>query len=284
MIHETFSMKQTGSQDYARLITYIHDPAEEIGVTKRPLVLVCPGGAYVYTSAREAEPIALQFASMGYHSAVLHYSVAPGATYPVALTEVAASVKLFREHAEEWHIDPEKILVLGFSAGGHLAASYGCFWKEDFVAKEVGAADPEVLRPNGMILGYPVITSGEFAHQGSIENLLGDRYEELKEKMSLEKQVNADFPPTFLWHTFADGSVPVENSLLLVSALRKAGIPTEFHMYPDGGHGLSLCNEITTSVWGKEFQPQAETWIGLVRNWLKYHYPLTTEFRDDFPW
>ncbi len=284
MIHQTIPMKQTGSQDYARLITYVHEPSDEIGITRRPLVLICPGGAYWYTSPREAEPIALAFANMGYHSAVLHYSTHPGAHYPVALTEVAASVKLLREHAEEWHIDREKILVLGFSAGGHLAASYGCFWKEPFVAEEVGVADPEELRPNGMILGYPVITSGEFAHQGSIEALLGDRYEEMKEQMSLEKRVNGDFPPTFLWHTFADGSVPVENSLLLVSALRKAGIPTEFHMYPDGGHGLSLANETTISVWGKEFQPQAETWIDLVRAWMKYHYPLTTEFRDDFPW
>ena len=124
------------------------------------------------------------------------------------------TASLLREHAKEWHIDPHKIVVEGCSAGGHLAASLGVFWDEDFLAESQGlsASEHELLRPDGLLLCYPVITSGEFAHRGSFENLLGSRQEELGEKLSLEKQVTNKVPKTFIWHTFADQSVPVENS------------------------------------------------------------------------
>lgn len=269
MIQQTIQLKMTGSLPDARMKTYIIEDSPEFKIKKRPVVIVCPGGGYCYLSDREGEILALQYAAMGCHAVVLYYSIAP-AVYPAALLELAAVVKILREKAEEWHIDTDKVIVEGSSAGGHLAAGYGMFWKEDFIAKELGlaAADKELLRPDGMILNYPVITSGAFAHRDSFVNLLGARFDELAEKMSLEKQVNPDTPPAFIWHTYTDNCVPVENSLLLISAMKKAGIPVEFHMYPQGGHGLSLANELTESPEGHEIEPCCQSWISLVKSWI----------------
>ena len=125
------------------------------------------------------------------------------------------------------------------------------------------------MRPDGLLLCYPVITSGEFAHRGSFENLLGSRQEELGEKLSLEKQVTNKVPKTFIWHTFADQSVPVENSLLFVSALRRAGVPTEFHMYEKGAHGLALANKLTETNDGRAVQEECTSWVELAHTWLE---------------
>lgn len=284
MIYQTIPMQMQGSQADARLITYLQDHSEEIGISKRPLILICPGGGYGFTSEREWEPLALQFLAMGCHAAVLKYSCAP-ARYPVALTELAAAVKTVREHAEEWHVDPKAVLVLGCSAGGHLAASLGVLWKEAFLAEAVGiaAAEQEKLRPDGMILCYPVITGGEYAHRGSFECLLGEKEgsrerfedpESMLRKLSLETRVTQDTPPVFIWHTFTDGAVPVENSLLFVSALRRAGVSAEFHMYQEGGHGLSLANHLTAHRDGSGVQEECSSWISLVRTWLMSRYPF----------
>ena len=273
MLHETFPIQVEGSLPDTRLVTYILDYADNIKIDKRPLVLLCPGGGYQYTSEREAEIFAMQFLAMGYHAAVLRYSCAP-ARYPVALTELAASVLLIRENAEKWHVNPNQIIVQGCSAGGHLAASLGVFWQENFLAEALGlqAEQKELLRPDGMILCYPVITSGEFAHRGSFENLLGEHEAELAAKMSLENQVTDKTPPAFIWHTFTDGSVPVENSLMFVSALRRAGVSTEFHMYPCGGHGLGLANRLSMSASGSGIQEECTSWISLVHTWMESRY------------
>lgn len=281
MKNEIYKMEQAGSQPYAKLVTYIQDDSQEIGITARPLVLICPGGGYAFTSDREAEPLALQFLAMGYHAAVLRYSVAP-AVFPTALCELACSVRLIREHAEEWHVNPSQIIVLGCSAGGHLAASLGVFWNRDFLAKELGAesADRAQWRPDGMILCYPVITSGEFAHRGSFENLIGDRETEISgllgapalEALSLENQVSGDTPPAFFWHTFTDDAVPVENSLMFVNEMCRAKVRTELHVYPVGGHGLSLANRLTQGQGGAAVQEECVSWISLARTWIEGQY------------
>ncbi len=273
MINQTFDIQVEGSLPETQLITYIQDYYKEISIDRRPLVLICPGGAYAYTSPREGEAFAMQFLAMGCHAAVLKYSCAP-AEFPTSLTELAAAMALIRRNAEKWHVDPDKILVLGCSAGGHLAASLAEFWDEEFLGHALGLKDSErcLLRPDGLILCYPVITSGEFAHRGSFENLLGDREKELGDRLSLEKHVNEKMPPVFLWHTYTDGSVPVENSLLLVCALRKAGISVEFHMYPCGGHGLGLANRLTRSADGGAVQEECTSWIPLVRTWIESRF------------
>lgn len=234
----------------------------------RPLVLICPGGGYRMVSEREAEPVAMAFAAKGFHTAVLTYPVAP-VRFPQALYALGEAMAWIRAHAEENHIDPQKIAVSGYSAGGHLAASLGVFWKEAFLTEAIGCK-PEELRPNALILGYPVITSGEFAHRPSFERLLGEAPEEaLLEKVSLEKQVTADVPPTFLWHTYTDELVPVENSLLFANALHKAGVPMELHIYSTGVHGLSLANKVTEGAEIARLCPDCEGWIELACAWLR---------------
>ena len=120
---------------------------------KRPVVVICPGGGYEMTSDREAEPIAMQYLARGYHAVILRYSVAP-ARYPLALMQLAKTVAYLREHAGEFHIDTDKIILQGFSAGGHLAASLGVFWREKFISEALHT-DAEMVKPNGMILSYP---------------------------------------------------------------------------------------------------------------------------------
>lgn len=269
MIHEQISIKEKGSEAYARLVTYLWDASLELSIKTRPLVLICPGGAYHMTSDREAEAVAVKIMGMGFHAAVLRYSVAP-AEYPTALTETARAVRILRERAGEWGIDGDKIVVMGFSAGGHLAASYGVFWKERWLAEEVGCST-EQLRPNGLLLGYPVITSERaWIHEGSFRNLLGKQWnEELLGRLSLEKQVGPQTPKTFLWHTFADNTVPVENSILWVQAMCRQGIPVEFHLYEKGGHGLSLASALTNNPADTCIQEECQSWITLAEAWLR---------------
>lgn len=275
MIYKTIPMEMKNSSEKAKVTTYLIEHSEEIGIVKRPVVVVCPGGGYEFVSDREAEMVALKLNSFGYHAVVVRYSVSPDAEYPTALTELASVVAMLRKNAEEWHIDTNQILVQGFSAGGHLAASYGMFWSEPFLAEAVGVPT-EMLKPNGMILCYPVITSGEFAHRSSFVKLLGDRYDELVDKMSLENQVNENTPQAFVWHTFTDDCVPVQNSLLLIDAMVKKNIPVEFHMYPSGGHGLGLANKCTANPGGYGIKDDCESWMELLKIWLEHNYPIET--------
>ena len=230
----------------------------------RPAIVICAGGGYAFTADREAVPIALRFLDLGFQTFVLRYSCVPNTAFPGALLELAASVALVRDHAEEWSIDPDKIFVCGFSAGGHLAASLGVFWDREFVAPSLGRAAADV-RPNGMILGYPVITSGKFAHTGSINNVLLDRRtDETWALMSLEKQVTASTVPAFIWHTVADDAVPVENSLMFAAALRENGVPFALHITPDGRHGLSLAQTETGMV-----EEQLNDWPAWCAAWIR---------------
>ena len=270
MIHKKIEIKARGMEAVGNLYTYFLDSSIEMRPNeKRPVILMCPGGGYEMTSDREAEPMAMRFLAMGYHVAILRYSVCP-VRYPAALLQVAESVLYLKEHADEYHIDPEKIVVQGCSAGGHLAANYGIAWNSPFLTKLMGMEnDPEQLCVAGLLLCYPVITSGEKAHEESFRNLLGEQYEEKKEELSLENQVTPDTPPTFLWHTATDETVPVENSLYFFQACLQQGVSAELHIYPVGGHGLSLANEETCRANGIGVQKECQSWIGLAQTWLE---------------
>lgn len=267
MHYEEKEIQVAGSQPGTKLHIYIQDSSDALCWKERPLVLVCPGGGYQHTSDREAEPVAMQFLSMGYHVAVLRYSVAP-AVYPTALLELCASMIYIREHAKEWSVKSDAIYVGGFSAGGHLAASLGVFWKTDKQLADYFQVEAEVLQPNALILCYPVITSGEYAHRGSFDNLLAGK-QELLDKMSLENQVNEYVPKTFIWHTFEDKSVPLENSLYFAKALREHNIPFEYHVFPNGHHGLGLANRLSESEPGIDTQKACQAWISLCKTFLE---------------
>ena len=270
MIHKKIEIKARGMEAVGNLYTYFLDSSIEMRPNeKRPVILLCPGGGYEMTSDREAEPMAMQFLAMGYHVAILRYSVSP-VRYPAALVQVAESVLYLKEHADEYHIDPEKIVLQGCSAGGHLAANYGIAWNSPFLIKRMGMEnDPEKLRVAGLLLCYPVITSGEKAHEESFRNLLGEQYEEKKEELSLENRVTPDTPPTFLWHTSTDETVPVENSLYFFQSCLQQGVSAELHIYPVGGHGISLANEETCRANGIGVQKECQSWISLAQTWLE---------------
>lgn len=273
MIHKRIELEIDGyttENCNARLYTYVLDNYATIDEKRiRPAVLICPGGGYQHTSDREAEAVAVQMNAMGIHAFVLYYDVAPAVHFPVPQLEAAKAMLTIREHAQEWHIDKERIMILGFSAGAHLAGCIGAFYNRELLYQPLHTT-PDQLRPAGMVLCYPVITSGEFAHRGSFEHLLGEREAELGELVSLEKQVTKDTPPAFIWHTYEDGAVPVENSLLYAAAMRRAGVPFELHIYPRGGHGLSLGTEETKSAkGGNTVVPEVQNWIEMAGRWIK---------------
>lgn len=240
---EIIDVLTEGKSDYvAKLTAYIPDNIQAVDAARlRPAVLILPGGGYEHTSDRESEPIALEFIKSGICAFVLRYSIAP-ARFPQALCEALEAMRYIRENAKELQIDPNRIITCGFSAGGHLCASVGVFWNNSFLDRYIGK-ERKLFKPNALILCYPVITSGEFAHRGSFNNLLGENQtEELLKLNALENQITDDTPPCFIWHTYEDGSVPVQNTMLLASELIKQNIPTELHVYRRGGHGLSLGN------------------------------------------
>lgn len=271
MRHEKIKIQPPGSLNVGWLYTYLWDNSEELyDGRRRPMVVLCPGGAYGLTSDREAEALALKFMTMGCHSAVLRYSVAP-ARFPEALLQLAESVRLVREKAEQWYVQEEQIVVQGSSAGGHLAASLGVFWNRGFLSERLKCSS-EQIRPNRMILSYPVISSGEFAHVGSFQNLLGENWGEQRGKVSLENYVDADTPPTFLWHTDTDETVPADNSLLFVQSLRREKVPVEFHLYGTGVHGMGTAGPLTVDSQGRGVQKECENWMDLAANWLHWQW------------
>jgi len=253
----------------ASVTAYLLDWGGDGTRKKRPAVVICPGGGYWHLSQREGEPVAMEYLAMGYHAFVLWYTVAPG-RFPQGLLELALLVAQIREHSQEWEVDPERVVVSGFSAGGHLACSLGVFWNREFVYGPIGRRAKEI-RPDGMILCYPVITSGTYCHAGSFENLLGqDAGDERKRTLvSLERQAGPHTPKTFLWHTMTDETVPVQNALLFADALVKNGVNLEFHLFPTGGHGLSLAREDTCKGREDFIVPQCQCWIKLAGRWME---------------
>lgn len=270
------------------LTTYILDNYPTLDLTrKRPLVIVCPGGGYTHLSVREAEPIAIRMNSLGFHAAVLTYSLAP-MDFPAAFCDAAEAVHYVRSHAQEWNVDPDKIIVCGFSAGAHVAAGLGCYWNGRAADDTLGGKSApdasfntqapllpqfipysaEEIKPNALVLGYPVITAGEFCHDGSIKNVLGKKNKAHRSWVSLETKVSPDVPPVFMWHTDADETVVPENSLLFAGSLKRANIPFEYHLFARGVHGLALATAETCVPEGPTIEPECAVWPELLYNWL----------------
>jgi acetyl esterase/lipase len=226
-----------------------------------PAVIVCPGGGYVQLAMNhEGRQVASYLNSLGIAAFVLRYRLGPRYHHPVELGDAQRAIRMLRSHAAEWRLDPARIGIMGFSAGGHLAmtASTG------FDAGVPAATDPVEhvsSRPDFVVLGYPVISLTEtWTHQGSKTNLLGNSPDpELAKSLSGEQAVKKDTPPTFIFQTNADTTVPAENSVYYYLALRKMGVPAEMHIFEKGPHGVGLANDdAALSEWSK-----------LLANWLR---------------
>ena len=281
MLHKTIHL----SEQYpgATLTTYVSDDPPELKMPPRRAIVVCPGGGYHFLSEREAEPFVKAFLGAGLNAFLLRYTVGfkgeskpenPGAADYAPLIEAALAIRHIRENAEAYNVDPSQIFIIGFSAGGHLAASTGILWKEAAVQAALGASaenPTEIGKPNGMILSYPVITAGDFAHKGSFHRLCNTKTptDEELDRFSLEKHVDETSAPFFLWHTFTDKTVPIQNALLLAQAYTEKKLPFEMHIYPEGVHGLALANEDTMAKNIALVVPHVQSWIELAVRWVK---------------
>jgi acetyl esterase/lipase len=224
-------------KDIPTITPYLPDSAKATGAA----IVVCPGGGYGGLAPHEGNDYALWLNDNGVAALVLKYRLGSGGyRHPVMLNDAARAVRLVRTKAAEWKVDPKRVGIMGSSAGGHLASTLLTHF-------DSGKPDAEDLverqssRPDAGILCYAVITMGRFTHQGSKNNLLGkDPSPELVKLLSNELQVTKETPPCFVWHTYEDNGVPVENSLLFAEALRTAGVPFDLHVYQKGRHGIGL--------------------------------------------
>jgi acetyl esterase/lipase len=244
-----------GSVDIPTLTPYFPEKGKATGAA----IIVCPGGGYSHLAEHEGRPVAEWLNTLGITAFVLKYRLGPRYQHPAPLQDAARAIRTVRARAAEWQIDPQRIGILGFSAGGHVASTIGTH----FDAGKPGDPDPierMSSRPDLMILIYPVITMKEFTHAGSKRLLLGENPSaDLVTLLSNEEQVKKETPPAFLVHSASDPAVPVENSLRFVEALRKAGVPFELHVYERGPHGFGLGGN----------DPILSTWPARCADWLR---------------
>ncbi len=261
----TFTLPLDSRYPDCTLRAYLH--MQDKRWAPRPAIIVCPGGGYQFLSDREAEPIALSYLHAGLQAFVLYYSVGENALHDAPLIEVALAVKHLREHATDYDLDPDRIFVIGFSAGGHLAAMSGVLWDDPVVRAAIGAPDTPagICRPTATLPCYPVISAHAPGWSQSIATLTGihdykgtpeaDRY-------SLELHVDAaTTAPSFLWHTFDDDGVDIMHTLLYTQALARVGVPFEYHVYPHGPHGLSLATAETAGGNPDYDLPNVAEWL-----------------------
>ena len=270
----------------------IEDSAELQPGKKRPAVVVCPGGGYLFLSDREAEPIAMQFLSRGWQAFVLNYHCGSEdgrdqAVLKTDLVQLATTIRSIREHADEWNVAPDKIVLIGFSAGGHLVASMSGQWYRDWLTTEAGVTADQ-LRFAAAVLAYPVIDveiidrlmdergpswDGMRTFVGQMNTAMsgenhpyghGDCF------YAAQKNVSRMTPPTFICHAADDGLIYVRNSLAYASALEEAQVPFEMHIFERGGHGFSLANAYSSNEEGQMNAFNAH-WVEAAFDWLTYH-------------
>lgn len=292
------------------LTTYVlADSKEMLKGKKRPAVLICPGGGYISCSDREAEPVAMAFAAMGYHAFVLRYSVygeeafAKGlkgivpkkeCQHPMPMREIGQAMLMIKEHTGEWLVDADRIAICGFSAGAHNCAMYETNWHKPVITDYFGR-DKEMFRPAACILGYCLSdylymkeqTSGNLSDKTFFEAsntaFLGEA-EVSAEKLagvSPARNVSDATPPTYLWATASDELVPVQHSLRMAYALADHKVPFELHIFEEGPHGLSVSTQASAES-QSQIYPDAAKWVPLVDAWLKKRFSFELPEKSAF--
>lgn len=238
--------------------------------TVNPAVIVCPGGGYRELSDREAEPVALKYAAAGFQVFVLRYTVGAKAVFPTSLIDLGKTIKYVRDNAQELNVRADQIAVCGFSAGGHLTASLGVYWNDEAVLSACNAQGRE-LRPDLLILGYPVISTSWMENAGDYKRISGNPDDPATyRKLNLHLSVNNDTPPTFLTHGVDDEAVPVRDSLQFAAALEAHDVPFEMHVFSHGLHGYSTADEDTCDE--RWLDPALAQWLPLSIAWLKRNF------------
>ncbi len=270
MLCKTVYLREAEGDMSVHLETYISRTEGDMNCAPRDAMLVLPGGAYAFLAERESEPCAKAFLAAGFNVFTLYYSLNEKAAFPRPLVDVSMAIAHIRAHAEEYNIDPDRIFVCGFSAGGHLCGSIGTFWNRDF------AAFPGMKkgdnRPRGVILSYPAASlMPGLRHDLCTELILGkkDYTDEECAAYSLEKQVTEDTVPHFIWQTEEDDCVCVENSLVLAEALIAKRIPTELHIYPKGPHGMSVATKEVYCNTPENIDPHVGSWVKAAVEWTQ---------------
>ena len=235
----------------------------------RPAVMVVPGGAYSYCSQRESSSVALHFSLQGYQTFVLEYHCGEESEYPTPLIDIALAIAHIRKHAAEYDIDPGRIAVVGFSAGGHLSALLGSLWWTSELSTQT-KLKPADMEPNALILGYPVVNLKALFTLMSVGNEQGDNfgamfrgYSTMKDPMCL---VNNRIPPVFLFTTQQDSLIPPQHTLSYAQQLLEAGVSLEFHQFSEGGHGLGSADGLSNH--GRVYPKRVGAWLELAVNWL----------------
>lgn len=264
MLSEAYSLWDFECEHENPMISY-YKPEEK---TSDWTMIIFAGGAYEHRALHESKGYAEFLNENGIAAFVVDYRVSPS-HFPAPLADARRAVRFVRRNAERFGVVKDKIAVMGSSAGAHLAALVSNYREE--LPGVQDDLEGESCFPNAQILCYPVIhVTADFGHVGSGENLLGERYEELKEKFNLDTLVTEQTPPAFLWHTFSDSGVPVLNSLAYVAALHAKGVPAELHVFPRGPHGMGLADVTKEPVYDDEsVYNHVAQWSGLLLNWIK---------------
>lgn len=299
---KTEVIKLIENRDDVTLTAFVwKDSPELMAGMKRPAVIICPGGAYFNCSDREATPVALAFAAMGYHAFVLRYSVYGGnvfdtgfqnitvkteCQYPRPMQDIGRAILYIRDHAEQWNVDCQKIAICGFSAGAHNCAMYANNWAKPVMTEHFGRP-AEDFRPAACILGYP-LTDYVYAgvnhslnpmdaafHAASTTAYLGEHRNDphYLTEVSPCRNVNENTPPTYIWATAADALVPVQHFLFMAQGLADQKIPFELHIFEDGPHGLSTSTQASAPSKSMIF-PDAAKWVPMVDCWLQKRFAL----------
>lgn len=254
------------------LTSYIQPKCSELpNQTALPAVIIFPGGGYKVLSERESEPVAFSWLAKGYNVFILRYSIQEHAAFPQPMLDAFKAIAHVRKLHQHYNIHPDKIALLGFSAGGHLAASVGTLWNREEYQQLAGIEGQE-HKPNALILAYPVITTDwmKLNIEANLKNILREKFDDPKmiSTVTCHHNVGPHTPPTFLFHTTEDQSVPASDSLKFANALDEKGVPYELHIFQRGPHGISRANALTDDGTGLKIEPEVQCWGDLCSAWL----------------